>query len=46
MIKARSSGKMVSSGISDVVIASKHSEETCLKKLMKMVMMVLIIASE
>ena len=33
MIKARSSGRMISSGISDVVIASVHSEKTRLKKL-------------
>ena len=33
MIKAQISGRMVvSSGISDVVIASVHSEKTCLKK--------------
>ena len=32
MIKARSSGIMISSAISDVVIASVHSEETRLKK--------------
>ena len=34
MIKAHSSGRMVSSGISDVVIASVYSEKTRLKKLM------------
>ena len=33
MIKAHFSGRMVSSGISDVAIASAHSEKTCLKKL-------------
>ena len=32
-IKAHFSGGMVSSGISDVVIASVHSEKTSLKKL-------------
>ena len=32
MIKAHSIGKMVSSGISDAVIASVHSEKTHLKK--------------
>ena len=37
MIKAHSSGRMVSSDISDVVIASVHSEKTHLKKLMMMV---------
>ena len=31
MIKAQISGRMVSNGISDVAIASVHSEETCLK---------------
>ena len=34
MIKAQISGRMVSSGISDVAITSVHSEKTCLKKLM------------
>ena len=48
MIKAHSSGRMVSSGISDVVIASVHSEKTRLKKLMmtmtmRMMMMMMII---
>ena len=32
MIKARISGRMLSSGISDVAIASVHSEKTRLKK--------------
>ena len=32
MIKAQISGRMVSSGISDVAIASVHSEKTRLKK--------------
>ena len=35
MINAYSSGSMTCSGISDVVIASVHSEKTHLKKLMK-----------
>ena len=39
-IKVHSSGRMVSSGISDVVIASVHSEKTCLKKLMMMTIMI------
>ena len=43
MIKAHSSGTMVSSGISDVVITSVHSEKTRLKKLMMMMMMKMII---
>ena len=35
VIKSHPSGRMVSSGISDVVIASVHIEKTHLKKLMK-----------
>ena len=42
MIKAHSSGRMVSSGISDVVIASVHSDKTLLKKLIKMMMIIII----
>ena len=42
MIKAPS-GRMVSSGISDVVIVSVHAEKAHLKKLMKMMMMIIII---
>ena len=37
MIKAQFSGKLVSSGVSDVVIASVDSEKTRLKKLTKMI---------
>ena len=37
MIKAHFSGKLVSSGVSDVVIASVYSEKTRQKKLMKMI---------
>ena len=37
MIKAQISGKLVSSGISDVAIASVHSEKTSLKMLMKII---------
>ena len=43
IIKAHFSGRMVSSGISDVEITSVHSEKTRLKKLMKMMMMISII---
>ena len=43
MIKAYSSGKMVSSSISDVVIASVNSEKTRLKMLMMMMMKIIII---
>ena len=38
MIKAQISGRMVSSGISDVAIASVHSEKTRLKKLIIIIM--------
>ena len=38
MIKAQISGRMVSSGISDVAIASVQSEKTCLKKLIIIIM--------
>ena len=41
MIKAQISGRMVSSGISDVAIASVHFEKTRLKKLI-MIMTILI----
>ena len=37
IIKAQISGRMVSSGISDVVAASVNSEKTRLKKLMIMI---------
>ena len=37
MIKAQISGRMISSGISDVVIASVHSEKTRLKKLIMII---------
>ena len=36
-IKGYSSGRMVSSGISDVVIASVNSEKTRLKKVMRII---------
>ena len=39
VIKAHSSGRMVSSGISDVVIASVYSEKTRLKKFMIIIIM-------
>ena len=38
MIKAQISGRMVSSGISDVVFASVYSEKTRPKKLMKIIL--------
>ena len=41
MIKARISGRMVFSGISDVVIASLYSEKTRLKKLMKIIIIII-----
>ena len=43
MIKAHSSEKMLSSGMSDVVIALVYSEKTRLKKLMMKVMMMMVI---
>ena len=33
MIKAQISGRIISSGISDVAITSVYSEKTCLKKM-------------
>ena len=41
MIKAQISGRMVYSGISDVAIASVHSEKTSLKNCM-MIMIIII----
>ena len=38
-IKAQISGRMVSSGISEVAIATVHSEKTRLKKLIMIVIM-------
>ena len=46
MIKANSSGRMVSSGVSDVVIASVYSEKTRLKKLMITTIMFIIIMNK
>ena len=43
MIKAQISGRMISSGISDVAIASVYSEKTRLKKL---IMIIIIITSK
>ena len=45
IIKAQISEKMVSSGISDVAIASVYSEKTRLKKLM-MIMIIIIITNK
>ena len=44
--KAHSSGRIVSSSTSDVVIASVHSEKTCLKNLMMMKIMMMNISPE
>ena len=41
MITAHSSGKMVFTGISDLMIATIHSEKTRLKNLMKMMMIII-----
>ena len=40
MMKTHSSGRMVSSGINDVVITSGHYEKTHLKKLMVMIIII------
>ena len=42
MVKVHSSGRMVTSGISDAVITSVDSEKTCLKKLKKMMIVILV----
>ena len=46
IIKAQISGRMVSSGISDVASASVNSEKTRLKKLMKMIIIIIIIMNK
>ena len=43
MINAHSSGRMISSGLRDVVIASVYSEKSRLKKLLMMRIMMMII---
>ena len=43
MIKEHFSGRMISSGISDVGFTSVHSEKTRLKKLMMKMMIIIII---
>ena len=40
MIKAQISGRMISSGISDVAIASVYSEKTRLKKLIMIIIII------
>ena len=40
MIKAQISGRMISSGISDVAIASIYSEKSRLKKLIMMIIII------
>ena len=40
ILKAQISGKLVSSGISDVAIASAYSEKTRMKKLMIMIIII------
>ena len=42
MIKAQISGRIVSSGISDVAFASVYSEKTRLKKLMIMIIIIIL----
>ena len=46
MIKAQISGRMVSSGISNVVFALVYSEKTSLKKLMMMIMIIIILMNK
>ena len=46
IIKAHFSGKMVSSGISDVAITSVHDEKTHLKKLMKSIIITIMNKSQ
>ena len=41
MIKAQISGRMVSSAIGDVALASVYSEKTRLKKLMKIIIIIM-----
>ena len=41
VLKAHFSGRMVSNGISDVAIASVHSEKSRLKKLMIMIIIII-----
>ena len=41
IIKAQISGKMVTSGISDVAIVSVHSEKTRLKKLIVIIIIII-----
>ena len=43
MTKSQISGRMVSSGISDVAFASVYSEKTRLKKLMMMMILLLVL---
>ena len=40
IIKEQIAGRMVSSGISDVAFASINTEKTCLKKLMKIIIII------
>ena len=42
MIKAQITGRIISSGISDVAIASVYSEKTCLKKLITITIIIII----
>ena len=46
IIKVQISGKLLTSGISDVATASVHSEKTHLKKLMKMIIIIIIIMNK
>ena len=46
IIKAQISGKMVTSGISDVATTSVHSEKTCMKKCMMNMIIITIITEK
>ena len=46
MIKAQIPGIMLSSGISDVAIASVHSEKNCLKKCMMIMIIIMLNKSQ
>ena len=41
MIKTQISGRLISSGMGDVAIAPVHSEKTCLKKLIKIIIIIM-----
>ena len=46
MIKAKISGRMISSGINDVAFASVYSEKICLKKCMMIIIIIIMKKSQ